>query len=317
MNPVDAGGPPSVSVIIAAYSMKRWHDLREAVSSVHAQTAPALETIVVIDHHSELLARARRELPNVTVIANRGAKGASSARNTGVGSSRGEMIAFLDDDAVASPHWLEALLTHFTDSSVVGVGGRLDPMWAASRPRWFPPEFDWAVGASYAGMPMTARAVRNVWSSNMVIRRQVFALIGGFSDDIAKVGVRSRPEDTDLCLRAATKYEAGIWMYEPMAVAGHRVPAERATVRYFAYRCFNEGWGKATLAALNGLSKSISTERNYTRRVLPAAFARGLREACAGDIYGAWRSFAIIVGLNIVIMGFLAGRIAGHQLGKV
>jgi glycosyltransferase involved in cell wall biosynthesis len=297
--------------------MKRWHDLREAVSSVHAQTASVLETIVVIDHHPELLERARRDLPDVTVIANRGGKGASSARNTGVESSHGEVVAFLDDDAVASPHWLAALLSHFRDSNVVGVGGRLDPMWAASRPRWFPPEFAWTVGASYTGMPMTARPVRNVWSGNMVIRRQIFTLIGGFRDDMAKVGARSRPEDTDLCLRAAAaRHEAGVWIYEPTAVAGHRIPAERATVRYFAYRCFNEGWGKATLAALNGLSKSISTERNYTRRVLPAALVRGLREACVGDIYGAGRSCAIIAGFYIVLIGFLAGRIASYKLGK-
>jgi glycosyltransferase involved in cell wall biosynthesis len=288
--------------------MKRWGDLREAVASVQAQTVPVQETIVVIDHNPELLARARRELADVTVIANGGGQGASAARNTGVTASRGELVAFLDDDAVASPRWLEALLSHFADASVVGVGGRLDPLWATSRPQWFPPEFDWALGASYLGMPVTAEPVRNVWSNNMAIRRQVFDNIGGFRDGFGKVGARSRPEDTDLCIRAAEGHGGGTWIYEPAGAAGHHVPAERATVRYFAYRCFHEGWGKAALAALNGMGESISAERQYTRRVLPAGLARGLREAARGDASAVLRSLAIVGGLAVAMIGFLVGH---------
>ncbi len=298
-----------VSVVIAAFSMKRWDDLREAVASVQAQTVPVLETIVVIDHHPGLLERARRELPGVSVVANDGDQGASAARNTGVAASHGELVAFLDDDAVASPLWLEALLSHFTDSSVVGVGGRLNPLWATSRPRWFPPEFDWTVGASYPGMPESAEPVRNVWSNNMAIRRQVFDMVGGFRDNFGKVGARSRPEDTDLCLRAAEGH-GGTWIYEPEGAADHRIPADRATLRYFACRCFNEGWGKAALATLNGMGKSISTERWYTRHVLPAALARNLRAASRGDTSGGLRGFIIIAGFSLVVIGFLVGHAA-------
>ena len=300
---------PTVSVVIAAYSMKRWNDLSEAVASVRQQTIEVSETIVVVDHHPGLLDRAQRELRGVTVLANSGRRGAAGARNTAVAASCGQLIAFLDDDAIASPGWLEALLKHFDDASVVGVGGRLDPVWATSRPRWFPPEFDWTVGVSYAGMPESAEPVRNVWTNNMIIRRQAFDLVGGFRDEIGKVGARSRPEDTDLCLRAAAR-RGGIWIYEPMGAAGHRVPAERATLRYFVCRCFNEGWGKAALAAFNGMANSVSAERRYTRRVLPAAVFRGFREVIRGDMTGATRSFAIVAGFGVVVLGFLFGQIA-------
>ena len=301
---------PTVSVVIAAFSMKRWGDLCQAVASVQAQTIPVLETIVVIDHHPDLLERARSELVGVTVVANARDQGASGARNTGVAASHSELVAFLDDDAIASPGWLEALRSHLTDARVVGVGGRLDPLWETSRPRWFPPEFDWAVGASYLGMPMRAEPVRNVWGNNMAIRREVFDMIGGFRADFGKVGTRSSPEDTDLCLRAAAWNGGGTWIYEPLGAANHRVPAERATLRYFAYRCFNEGWGKAALAVLNGMNESISTERRYTRYVLPTALLRGLRETSKGRVSGGLRSLAIIGGFTTVMIGFLAGRVA-------
>jgi glycosyltransferase involved in cell wall biosynthesis len=299
---------PTVSIVIAAFSLKRWHYLCEAVASVRAQTIPVLETIVVIDHQQELLARVRRELAGVTVIANGGNQGASATRNTGVAVSRGEVVAFLDDDAVASPRWMEILLRNFADPSVVGVGGRLDPLWATSRPRWFPPEFDWAVGASYPGMPTRAEPVRNVWSNNMAIRRGAFDIAGGFRNDFGKVGSRSRPEDTDLCLRVTERNGGGIWIYEPMATAGHQVPAERTTLRYFVRRCFNEGWGKAVLASLNGMGQSMSTERRYTRSILPRAVVRGLSEAGRGDPSGCMRSLAITGGFMAAAIGFLIGH---------
>lgn len=117
-------GLPTVSVVIAAFTIERWADLQEAVASVRAQTVPVLETIVVIDHHPGLLARARRGLADVTVIPNVGGRGASGGRNTSVAASHGEVVAFLDDDAVASPTWLEPLLHHFRRPDVVGDARR-------------------------------------------------------------------------------------------------------------------------------------------------------------------------------------------------
>jgi glycosyltransferase involved in cell wall biosynthesis len=310
-------GLPTVSVVIAAFAMDRWDDLQEAVASVQAQTIRVLETVVVIDHNPALLHRAQRELPNVIVVPNVSGKGASGARNSGVTASHGEVVAFLDDDVVASPNWLESLLHHFADPSVVGVGGRMIPLWASSRPRWFPHEFDWAVGASYRGMPEEAARVRNVWSCNMAIPRRVFDMIGGFREDFGKVDTRSRPEDTDLCLRAATAQPQGTWIYEPSGIAGHRVPLERTTFGYFLLRCLREGLGKATLAALNGAGESTSSERQYARRVLPEGVLRGLRDTVRGDMSGGMRSIAIAAGFSFAAVGYLMGWVAGsvHRAG--
>ena len=300
------GTHPTVSVIIAAYADQRWTQLREAVASAVAQTRPPLEIIVVVDHNPGLLGSARRELADVVVIPNAGARGASGARNTGVARSQGEIIAFLDDDACAAPNWLETLIAGFTAPTVAGIGGRVDPLWATARPRWFPGEFDWTVGASYTGMPETTAPIRNVWTNNMALRRTAFDAAGGFREDFGKVGVASRPEDTELCLRVTS----GSWLYEPASAVGHWVPAERATVRYFFRRCFNEGQGKAGIVALDGAAKGTSTERSYTMRVLPAAVGRGLREALAGDRSGALRSAAIIGGFGTAAVGFAAGCVS-------
>ena len=286
------------------------------MASVLAQTVPVLETIVVVDHNPALLDRAQRELHGVLVIPNtRPSRGVSGARNSGVSASRGEVVAFLDDDAVASATWLEALLAHFADPDVVGVGSRLVPQWAGERPRWFPQEFDWTVGASYLGMPEQATAVRNVWSCGMTVSRSAFDAIGGFRDEFGKVGSRSRPEDTELCLRAAAARPAGTWVYEPAGIVMHHVPSERATPRYFLRRCLLEGSGKAALAGLHDARDAMSEERLYTRRILPRAVARGVRETVRGDLYGTLRSMAIVSGLAVASAGFVVGRMSrvGHR----
>ncbi len=302
MTPERPAGP-SVSVVIAAFSSDRWTQLRDAVASVGAQRRPALETIVVIDHNPELLGRARRELTDAVVIPNAGQRGASGARNTGVARSLGEVVAFLDDDACATPEWLAAMMVHFDDPAVAGVGGRVDPLWATARPHWFPGEFDWTVGASYSGMPEATAQVRNVWSNNMALRRAAFDAVGGFRDDFGKVGTASRPEDTELCLRVTS----GSWLYEPTSAVGHWVPAQRATLRYFLRRCYAEGKGKAQMAVMDGTANSTSAERWYTMRVLPGAVGRGLREAATGDRSGALRSAAIIGGFAVAAAGFAVG----------
>jgi hypothetical protein len=310
---------PTVSVVIAAYTPLRWDCLRDAVASVRAQTVPPLETVVAVDHHPPLLALARLRLADVVVVPNTGSPGASATRNAGVAACHGEVVAFLDDDAVASPGWLAALLAHFADPAVVGAGGRVEPLWQPGRPRWFPPEFDWAVGASHPGMPGLASPVRNVWSNNMAIRRTVFDEVGGFRAGFGKVGGRSRPEDTDLCLRAAAARPGGAWIYEPAAVTGHQVPRDRGRLGYFLRRCFNEGRGKAELAAMNGTRESTRAERQYTRQVLPRGFTRGLREAVRGDLGGGSRSLAIAAGFSAAASGFAVGWVArapGQTAGR-
>src|SRR5438309_304846 len=92
--------------------------------------------------------------PAIPVIssATAGPRGLSSARNAAVARSRGEYIAFIDDDAVAHDEWLINLVSAFADRTVIGAGGHAHPLWAEPPPAWFPPEFLWVVGCSYTGL---------------------------------------------------------------------------------------------------------------------------------------------------------------------
>jgi glycosyltransferase involved in cell wall biosynthesis len=297
---------PSVSVVIPCYSMVRWEFLLRSVESVRAQIAQPLETIIVVDHNPELLARVTSEIPNVIAIPNAGKRGVSGGRNSGARASRGEVVAFLDDDVVAPTDWLSGLVAHLQDPDVVGAGSYFEGNWESPRPRWFPGEFGWTLGLSYSGMPTEPTAVRNVWTSAMVVRRSAFEAVDGFREDFGKIGDRNLPEDTDLCLRitSAQDNSKGLWIYDPLRISLHQVPAGRATFRYFLSRCFLQGWGKAAMASMDGFGTSTSMEMDYTRRILPAGVRRGLKETLRGDLSGAQRSGSIVLALSYTVAGY-------------
>lgn len=296
---------PTVSVIIPTYTKARWDWLHECVASAKTQTVPAQEIIVVVDHNPELLEEIKLEFRDVIAVPNIGGRGVSGARNSGVKASRGEVVAFLDDDSIASPDWLATLLRHIVAPGVVGVGCYSDGLWDDPCPSWFPGEFSWTIGVSYFGLPKKPTAVRNVWTSAMLVKRSVFELVDGFREDFGKIGNKSLPEDTDLCLRIAAVQENAVWMWDPAKVMQHRVPAGRATFGYLMSRCFLQGWGKAAMAHMDGFDESTSLERNYAVRILPAGVGRGLKDAVRGDISGLGRSGAIVAAFAVTVAGYI------------
>lgn len=300
-----------MSVIICAYTQQRWSALLSAVASVGRQTRQALETIVVIDHNSELLERAGMALGDVHVMASSGEPGLSGARNTGVMAARGEIIAFLDDDAVADDTWLEQLTRVYDDPNVIGAGGVARPRWeGGADPRWLPEEFYWTVGCSYRGLPTQCAPIRNPIGANMSFRRAVFAQIEGFRSGIGRVG--STPlgcEETELSIRARKAYPGGILLHVPAARVEHAVPAERSSWGYFRSRCWAEGLSKALVTEEVGSTDALSSEWTYTLKTLPTGILRGLLDGVRGDLAGLRRSGAIVTGLLVTMAGYARGRL--------
>ena len=142
-----------ISVIICAYTEKRLNDLIAAVESVQKQTCPPSEIIIVIDHNASLFRQVQDHISDVIVVENTEVHGLSGTRNSGLAIAKSPLIAFLDDDAVAAPDWLQSLAIAFAGPQVLGVGGAVIPFWLDKRPCWFPEEFYWVVGCTYRGMP--------------------------------------------------------------------------------------------------------------------------------------------------------------------
>src|SRR5436305_5894428 len=265
----------TISVIICCYTEQRWEDLLAAVASVRRQTLRASEIIVVVDHNPLLLRRVQEYLPDVVPMENKGSRGLSGARNSGIARARGSLIAFLDDDAVAMPDWLQLLQEDLRNPQVLGTGGAVLPLWSQQRATWFPEEFLWVVGCTYRGMPQTGSSIRNPIGANMAFRREVFDCIGGFLSEIGRVGTRPVGcEEPVLCIRARQHWPQRRFHYKPEASVSHRIPANRMTWRYFSARCYAEGLSKAFVTKQVGTDAGLASERTYTLKILPEAIWR-------------------------------------------
>ena len=304
--------PPDhrVSAIICAFTLDRWDDLCAAIGSLQTQTRRPDEIILVVDHNETLLARAVEQgWEGVLVVPNRQAQGLSGGRNTGIAVSSGDLLAFLDDDAVAGSEWIENLVRYAAEPVVLGCASIINPIWLAARPRWFPDEFLWTVGCSHRGLPTAATPVRNVFGGAMMIRRAVFDAVGDFHKALGRSGGSlASCEETEICLRASAAFPQGRFMMVPTAKVGHKVPGTRLTWGYFRRRCVAEGRSKAYLAKLVQRRGTLNTERDYVLRTLIKGVLRGLADTALGfDPYGVTRAAAIIFGLCAACYGYALG----------
>ncbi|HEY9522540.1 MAG TPA: glycosyltransferase family 2 protein [Thermopolyspora sp.] len=303
------------SVVICVYTEERWEDIRAAVASVRRQSRAPDELILVVDHNPDLHRRLTEEYPDALVIENAEERGLSGGKNTGTKIATGDIVAFLDDDAVAGPGWLAALEDALAAPEVVGVGGLTEPLWATGRrPRWFPHEFDWTVGCTYRGMPTRQAPIRNVMGGNAAFRRQLVGDVGGFHSGIGRSvqGRKSRPlgcEETEFCIRLAQRRPGSVMLFEPRATIGHKVPAQRMRFAYFRSRCYAEGLSKALVTSSVGAGDGLSSERAHAMKTLPLGALRGLGDVLRGDPAGLARAAAIVIGLAWTTWGYVVGSI--------
>jgi len=311
-----APAPPSqtdrlrVSAVVCTYTEARWGDFVRAVASLVAQDAPPDQVVVVVDHNGGLLARARAAFTaEVEVIANDQQRGLAGARNAGVHAARGDVIAFLDDDAVADPGWLRTMMTHFADPAVMGVGGAAKAVWPTDRrPRWLPAEFDWVVGCTHRGLPEAVAPVRNPVGASMALRHSLFDVVGGFDTAMGRVGrIPLGCEETELAVRARQRIPGASFVHDPGAVALHHVSPDRVRLGYFVRRCFAEGLSKAALARRAGAQDALSSERRYSVVTLPRAALASLGAVFTGDVAGIARAVVIVLGVATAASGYVVG----------
>ena len=99
----------------------------------------------------------------------------------------------------------------------------------------------------------------------------------------------------------------GRLIYEPSARVTHQVPAARATWRYFARRCYQEGRSKAVVARLVGQDQALATERSYLRGVIPRRVVQCLTSRTGG---GLTMAVAVVVGVVAAGFGYATATLA-------
>lgn len=198
--------------------------IEKCVTSLASQTYPQFEVIVVddgsTDDTADYLAGVADKHPSLEFrwFCNQPQAGANAARNRGVQASRGSYIAFLDDDCVAEPRWLERMMAGFTLERIGALAGTVvDPTPESMVQLFFR-------GSFYVYSPDGVSATRLV-GCNMAIRRDLL-LRFGLDEDRARVdsdvSVSGRGDESSLfhLIRAAgyevrVVREAGVFHDHP------------------------------------------------------------------------------------------------------
>ncbi|HYE52983.1 MAG TPA: glycosyltransferase family 2 protein [Azospirillaceae bacterium] len=255
-----APGAPAISAVICTHN--RADHLRRAVASLQEQTLPADRfEIIVVDNGSTDATRDVVEefagAPHPIRYIYEPVLGLSRARNTGWRRSRAPLVAYLDDDAIAAPDWLERLVESFrAEAWTAGcVGGLIEGNWEAPRPGWLHDVLlpcltviDWKKDAP---APVTKGCF--VAGANIAFRRDLLERAGGFAENLGrKGGSLLSAEERDMTERVEALGFCTV--YDPRAAVKHWVGRDRLTKRWFLERARWQGISEAAAEMNRGTS---------------------------------------------------------------
>jgi len=310
---------PLISVIVTSYSMERLGDLTALLGSLENQTYPHIEIILVLEKSQELLSSVseyvrQKGYANVRLLFNSGASGASAARNLGVRGAHGALLAFIDDDGVATAGWLEVVVNAFEKrQDVVGVTGPILPLWENGKFKWLPEEFYWIVSCMPASSAQPFE-VRNAWGNNMSFRREAFEKGGLFLTELGAKGGGSSGkhelvgEDTEFSLRARRASGKRI-ICAPEAVVYHRADEYRFSNSFIASRAYWEGYTKVLLK--KALGKQHTDTLAVEHKLLGNILMRLLPSTLAGLVTRPVRSWKRLKLIAIALSGIALGYARG------
>jgi glycosyltransferase involved in cell wall biosynthesis len=231
---------PALSVVIC--TCERYDVLPGAVASVLQQAYRPLE-LVVVDNSADraaALAFGERYRGNDKIrYAYEPLQGLSRARNKGVALSRGDIVAFIDDDAVAEPGWAEAIVRAFQLFPNAGyAGGRVVPRWLAPRPEWLTQDLlGYLSIVDWGGTIRKLRRGEWLAGCNIAFEREALTKAGGFPLDLGRKGTGPMllsNEEIKLC--EAIRSTGKIGIYAPAAIVGHLIGPERLNQSWFLRR---------------------------------------------------------------------------------
>lgn len=220
---------PRMSVVVCTYNGKR--TIGDCLEGLRKLEYPNFEVIVVNDGSTDGTGQVAAEYGfKVITTENRGL---SNARNTGMREAKGEIVAYIDDDARPDPHWLTYLAASFLRTDHVGIGG----------PN-LPPPGDGPIAECVANSPggpihvlLTDQEAEHIPGCNMAFRKSALEAIDGFDATFRIAG-----DDVDLCWRL--QEQGGTLGFNPAAVVWHH---RRNSVKAYWKQQLNYGKAEAVL----------------------------------------------------------------------
>lgn len=237
-----------VTVILCTYN--RCQSLAKAMESIAAsEVDESVEwDVLVVDNNSsdstkEVVEDFCRRYPNRFRYMHEPSQGKSYALNSGIRAARGNLLAFMDDDVIVAPTWLQNVTAPLHSGEWSGTGGRILSQEMVSAPNWLPMDGPYDLSGMLALFDLgdqPRELDQPPFGTNMAFPKAIFEKYGGFRTDMGPCpGSEIRNEDTEFGRRLMAGGER-LW-YEPSAVVYHAVPENRLTREYLLKFWFDHG----------------------------------------------------------------------------
>jgi glycosyltransferase involved in cell wall biosynthesis len=267
-----------ISAIICTHNRDTY--LGAAIDSLLAQDFAASFEVVVVDNGSSDRTREvveQRAGNSRLKYVYEPTIGLSVARNTGARVAGAEILAYLDDDAVASTHWLQVLDSAYQNNSKLAIaGGKVTLLWpqGIQQPQWLSPGLAANLGAYDLGDNMTYIKQPGLTPRglNYSIRRSFLEEIGGFDPHLGRVG-KNLLSNEELQMTEFALQRGWQVAYLPEALVAHNVAPERLKRSWFLNRGWWQGISECYREQLAGKAGMGQLQRGGER------FLRGLYKA--------------------------------------
>ena len=189
----------SISVVICTYNRSEY--LIRCLKSLKQLNYPCYEIIVVNGPSTDNTEKVLAEYPDIVKIRQTSLNGLSYARNLGIKAAKGDIIAFIDDDAIADPGWLKNLVVPYQETAVGGVGGPVYEMtgkWYQHRNGYISkegiPSFVNDIDPDYNNK--NGKYYNYTMGTNSSFRKDILFKVGLFDENY-----RYYLDETDVCVR--------------------------------------------------------------------------------------------------------------------
>lgn len=265
-----------ISIVIP--TKNRAEMLRVLLCNIAAQpfSKDQYEVIVIdngsTDHTRNVCAEIRKnELPNMRYIYD-ARPGLHVGRNRGLLESRADIVAYLDDDELPFPHWIETIAEGFRDQNTMAVCGSLIPYDMSVLPdsvisnRQFRANYVylWSVSCFWE-RDLSEQDTRShrmdpafLFGGNCAFRKEVLLECGGFHPDSMPGNLLMYRGDGENHVGKYLTKNHKKCMYYAQASIYHVLNAERLTPEYLRHMDFRNGISKAyTLLREENIGKAV------------------------------------------------------------
>lgn len=283
-----------LSIVICSYNRASY--ISDALDSLYTQTTGlnAFEVIIVdnnsTDNTAEVFSQWKSAHPNgIFTYITETKQGASFARNTGAAVAKGQWLCFMDDDAVATPNYVENILKHIeTKPEAVGFGGRIIPKYIPAEPKWMSYYVSSLVGNfDYAPTACAFENGKYPLESNMIVKKEVYEAIGGFNTALPgvvgtlRIGGEGKELFYKILALGHTIY------YDPSICVHHVVEVKKLTSEYMYRVASGIGRGEKTRTLNISTWAYIQKVLEYLIK-LGASLVLGLKYSFQGNPDKAW-----------------------------